>query len=272
MTSAFTKTLAAQPSGFDFVKAHFDCEENRYSAANPNGFVNFGSAQNYLHGSELESFLPNVSFLHTDSHYRPFGGTEDCRQAVAAYLSDLTRDSQNSVDVDPNEILVGNGLISVLEALGRALLDDGDKVLVPTPVFPGLVNALTLRLQSGIEFLPTGPDDGFRISPQAIESSLRKHAEGGNRIKAVLICSPGNPVGQVLSLAELREIHRIAKSFDCPLIVDEIYASSCFDGVNFTSAIELQEQDVFILGGLSKDFGLAGFATAWLLCPDEDVR
>ena len=267
MSSTFTNDIVAQAKGFDFVRAHFDCEKNRYSASNPDGYVNFGSAQNQLHGLELDSFLTDSSFRLQDAHYQSFSGTSDCRDAVARYLSDTAR-----ADVDSDHIVIGNGLISLLEALGRSLLDAGEKVLVPTPVFPGLVNALTLRLSSGVEFLHRSPTDGFRISSQSIETALREHREAGSRIKALLISSPGNPIGQVLSADELQQIHAIAREYECYLIVDEVYANSCFEGTRFHSAIELDADDVFVLGGLSKDFGLAGFATGWLHCRHDAVR
>ena len=53
MPSQFTEILAKKPAGFDFVDAHFQCESNRFSDHNPNGFVNFGSAQNQLHAELL---------------------------------------------------------------------------------------------------------------------------------------------------------------------------------------------------------------------------
>lgn len=272
MTSQFTKSLLSQKPSFDFVAAHFACENNLYSQANPEGYVNFGSAQNFLQSDQRSKLLQSLSVDTEDARYQPFAGTESCRAAVAKYLQQSTKsDLKDAVVVDSSHVVLGNGLVSLLEALTIALLDEGDKVLIPTPVFPGLVNAMSLRVRSGVHFLHTKEDDEFRLTPASLEAELTAQASS-QQIRAVLLCSPGNPIGQVFSRQELCELLAVAKRFDCALIVDEIYAGSCLNGVSFCSAIELQSDHVYVLGGLSKDFGLAGFATGWLHVANDAVR
>lgn len=273
MPSEFTQSIVNGQPGFDFVAAHFECEQNLYSATNPQGFVNFGSAQNDLQPAELQQRLASVDYRFSDTHYQPFFGTESCRLAVATYLADISHaDKHEQAFVDPDSLVLGNGVISLLEALAVALLDDGDRVLVPTPVFPGLVNALSLRVRSNVAFLPTTSSTDFRLNADMVEAKLKSAAEDGQRIKALLLCSPGNPVGQVYGAEELRAIADVAAGFHCALIVDEIYAGSCYDDASFVSVMTLNRPNVYVLGGLSKDFGLAGFATGWLHLPNEDVR
>lgn len=269
MTSKFTQSILEQKPGFDFVAAHFACENDLFSQSNPDGFVNFGSAQNFLQTDQRLQLLQSLAVDSKDARYQPFAGTESCRRAVAEYMQQITEASMDSVD--PADIVLGNGVISLLEALTIALLDSGEKVLVPTPVFPGLVNAMTLRVKSGVHFLHTTEHDEFRLTPARLEAELRAQA-ADKKIRAVLLCSPGNPIGQVFSRQELSEFLSIAQEFDCALIVDEVYAGSCLPDVSFCSAIELQSDNVYVLGGLSKDFGLAGFATGWLHIGNDAVR
>lgn len=266
MTSQFTQSLAQAKPGFDFVAAHFQCEENRYSQFNPNGFVNLGSAQNALHAEMLGERLALSQCYAEDTHYQAFSGTVDCRDAIADYMQ-----SQTDVPVSPSSIVVGNGIISVLEALTIALLNEGESVLIPTPVFPGLVAATSLRVNSKVELMDSRAEDGFRITPEAIEAHLHQLRFEGKNVRAILLCSPGNPVGQVFSKRDLQNFLDVAESFDCELIVDEVYAGSVFDGNEFTSAVSLQSEHVHVLGGLSKDFGLAGYATGWLQTTNQDV-
>ena len=266
MSSQFTEAVVHNPPKFDFVAAHFNCETNRFSEENPEGFVNLGSAQNYLHAERLDERLALLQSDSDDVHYQPFGGTAKCRQSIADYLQ-----SQAGIAVADNSIIVGNGIISVLEALTIALLDEGDSVLIPTPVFPGLVAAMSLRVRSQVELMETDSRSGFRLTPAAIEAHLYQLRFQGKRVRAILLCSPGNPVGQVFSYDELREFLDVAEMFDCALIVDEVYAGSVFEGQAFTSAISLQSENVYVLGGLSKDFGLAGHATGWLQSTNQDV-
>ena len=266
MSSRFTESVVQNKPKFDFVAAHFDCETNRFSERNPEGFVNLGSAQNYLHAELLGDRLAFVEGQAGDVHYQPFTGTAECQQSIADYLQ-----HQAGVSVAHDSIVVGNGIISILEALTIALLDEADSVLIPTPVFPGLVAAMNLRVRSHVELMETDPHNGFRLTPAAMEAYLHQSRWDGRRIRAILLCSPGNPVGQVFSPEELRGFLDVAEMFDCALIVDEVYAGSVFEGHEFTSAISLQSDNVYVLGGLSKDFGLAGHATGWLQSSNKDV-
>ena len=202
----------------------------------------------------IESRLQSLDWNLADTPYRDFAGTESSRTAVANYLQDISGQS-----VDPNHVVIGNGLVSVLEAISIAILDAGDHVLVTTPVFPGLITALTSRTEASFVPLETTADEQFQLSPSALTEKLEFERTQGRRVKAVLLCSPGNPIGQVFTATEVQQFVKIAEDFNVALIVDEIYASSCFDGVDFVSALTANSDHVITIGGLSKDFGLAGY-------------
>lgn len=266
MLSEFTKQLLNKSNRFDFVAAHFACEKDKFSESNPNGFVNLGSAQNFLGKTSIQSRLEALDWNLADTPYRDFAGTESSRTAVANYLQRISGRS-----VDPNHVVIGNGLVSVLEAIGIAILDAGDHVLVTTPVFPGLVTALTSRTQASFIPLETSADHQFQLSPAILKEKLEFELKHGRHVKAVLLCSPGNPIGQVFTAAEVQQFVKIAEDFNVALVVDEIYASSCFDGVDFTSALTANSDHVITIGGLSKDFGLAGYTTAWACTSNEYI-
>ena len=266
MYSEFTKRLLDSSGSFDFVAAHFACEADKYSTENPAGFVNLGSAQNFLSKTAIEERLSSLEWLVDDTPYRAFAGTDSCRAAVASYLKNIS-----GRIVGPNHIVVGNGMISVLESLSIAILDAGDSVLVTTPVFPGLVTALTSRTQANFIPLETGPETEFKLSPEVLRAKLENELNKGSCVKAVLLCSPGNPIGQVFTADEIGQFVDIAGEFNVALIVDEIYASSCFSGVDFVSALSVESDNVITIGGLSKDFGLAGYTTAWACTTNEYI-
>ena len=266
MFSEFTKRLLNSSNGFDFVAAHFACEKDKFSTSNPNGFVNLGSAQNFLGKTAIQSRLKALDWNLADTPYRDFAGTESSRTAVANYLQEISGQK-----VDPNHVVIGNGLVSVLEAISIAILDAGDHVLVTTPVFPGLITALTARTEASFIALETTVDEQFQLSPSAVRAKLEFELRQGSRVKAVLICSPGNPIGQVFTAAQMQEFVKIAEDFNVALIVDEIYASSCFEGVDFVSALTVNSDNVITIGGLSKDFGLAGYTTAWACTSNEYI-
>ena len=266
MYSKYAQSFIDQTASFDFVAAHFACEQNKFTANNPDGFVNFGSAQNLLSKTAIGQRLTSLQWEPEDTLYRKFIGTDDCRQSIANYLQDI---SKREINFD--QIVVGNGLISLLEALGRSILNPGDSILIPTPVFPGLVTALTARTAARIVTLETNSKDNFRLSPSLVREKVISLRNQGAPVKAILLCSPGNPIGQVYSTNEVREFIDLAEEFDVALIVDEVYASSCFEGVDFVSALSFESDNVFVMGGLSKDFGLAGYTAAWVHATNDVI-
>ena len=269
MYSQFTQRVVGQTGGFDFVAAHFDCESNLYTRDNPDGYVNFGSAQNFIHHEWITELGRQCQWDVDDAHYEPFEGTNACREAITRFISRMMPDGGSGLNA--SNVVVGNGIISLLEALGIALLDPGDSVLVPTPVFPGLVGALSTRMRSDVRFFHTQPESDFQLNPAELEEHMDRLRQSGIRVKAILICSPGNPVGQVFTAEELRRLLALAEAFDCHLIVDEVYAGSVLNGAEFVTASGLGSDRIHVLGGLSKDFGLAGYATGWLATRNEPV-
>ena len=99
MYSEFTSRLVNAKSSFDFVAAHFACEADKYSADNPNGYVNPGSAQNFLSKQDISQRLKALDWSPEDTPYRQFSGTDGCRTAVASYLSELS-----GRDIDPGRL------------------------------------------------------------------------------------------------------------------------------------------------------------------------
>ena len=259
MYSKYARDIFGQQDTFDFVAAHFACEQDKFSNDNPDGFVNFGSAQNFLGKLEIAERLKSLKWQEQDTPYRKFIGTDDCRLSVASYLQEIS-----GREVSFDHLVIGNGLISLMEALGHSILDRGDSVLIPTPVFPGLVTALTARTGASFVALEAEADSGFQLTPAALREKLDSLSLQGDMVIAVLLCWPGNPVGQVFSAQEVKEFVCLAEEFGIALIVDEIYASSCFEGVEFVSALSFESDNVFVVGGLSKDFGVAGLTTAWV--------
>lgn len=266
MYSEFTNRLLNAKSGFDFVTAHFECEKNKFSQNNPNGYVNFGSAQNFISKQQIEKRLDSMRYSSADAAYCSFAGTSSCRSAIAHYLGDIA--GQN---ISPDNIVVGNGLISILEAIGIAILNPGDSLLMPTPVFPGLVTAFTSRIGASFIPLATKPVDQFAITPEKLEARIQELRVVGRNVKAVLLCSPGNPIGQVFTADQVREFIQLSEALDFTLVVDEIYASSCFNDVEFFSSLAIPSDNVVAVGGLSKDFGVAGYSTGWAHTTNKSI-
>ena len=148
-----------------------------------------------------------------------------------------------------------------------ALLDPQDEVLVLSPYwvsYPPLV-----RIAGGIPIIvPCDPKDGFRPDPLAIERAI------GPKTKAIIVNSPNNPTGVVLSKDELQAIARVAAAHDLFIISDEVYEGMVFDGrkhVSIGSLPEARDRTITV-SGVSKSYSMAGWRLGFLGAPEPIVR
>lgn len=192
-----------------------------------------------------------------DSHYGPSAGKLELRKAVASYLKD-TRD----VSYDPeNEILITNGGTEGLTAITFSLLNPGDKVLVPTPVFSLYFPIITL---TGAECIQVDTsDDGFVLTPERLESEIQKH---GDDIKMIILNYPCNPTGRAYSEDLLRKLGKILKEHNILIVADEMYSELTYDQEHFSLATILPEQTLLV-SGLSKSHAMTGWRLGYIAGP-----
>lgn len=143
------------------------------------------------------------------------------------------------------------------EALGITLstiLDDGDELLVPEPYYP---NYSTLAAMAGasIRPIPTSPEEGYRY---AVREKILPLINENTR--AILITSPGNPTGNVLSAEEMRVIADIAKEKSLFLISDEVYREFIYTGGKMSSMLEFDDiyENTIVIDSVSKRFSACG--------------
>ena len=186
-------------------------------------------------------------------------------QTLAAIANHLTQ--RSGVAVSPEQILytagTQNGLCTALLTLVQA----GDEVLVPDPyyaTYEGLVAA------SGATFVPvaTRPEDDFHVTAQAIERTVTK------RTKVLLLNTPSNPTGAVLTEKEIDEIGAVCERHDLWIICDEVYADMTFD-VPFCSPFDRPHlrHRTLAVSSISKSHALPGFRAGWVAShPDVTPR
>jgi len=143
--------------------------------------------------------------------------------------------------------------------LFAALLEEGDEILLPDPSYACYPD--TIRFVGGIpRFLRTREEDGFQPSPPEAAARLSP------RVKGILVNSPSNPAGSVISTEWLREL----ASLPVPLISDEIYHGLTYEGEE-RSALEFSP-DAFVLGGFSKAYAMTGWRLGYLVAPRQCIR
>lgn len=161
-----------------------------------------------------------------------------------------------------SESLVTSGVSGGLLLGFMAALDPGDHVLLPDPYFTmypvlaGLVGADW----SGYEMYP-----GIPLTEAALEAAL--DPEGRSRL--LLINSPSNPTGRVLSAAELDVVGAFAKKHDLVVVSDEIYDEFVYDGPHDSAVGHVDEDRLLLLGGFSKTYGMPGWRMGYAAGPHD---
>jgi aspartate aminotransferase len=192
-------------------------------------------------------------------------GEPRLREAVAAKLA---RD--NGLSCDPaSEILVTTGATFGIYAAMTALLQDGDEVLVPDPIYDAYQSPIALARGRSRPVRAPIEDGRFVLTRDALEQSVTPAS------KVLLLNTPWNPVGTVFREEELREIGDFVVRHSLTLISDEIYEAIVYEGRRHVSPAslspELQRRTVLV-NSLSKTYAMTGWRAGYCAGPAEIVR
>jgi len=191
------------------------------------------------------------------THYTPAAGLPELREAIARHYQD-----QFGVTVDAGRILITPGASGALQLILAVLVDPGSQVLMADPGYP--CNRNFVYLYDGEPVLiPVGPEQGYQLSTDMLEQYWT------GRTRCVMLASPSNPTGTVVSGDTLQAMLDFIRQRKGSLIVDEIYQNLCYHGKPQT-ALALGE-DIFVINSFSKYFGMTGWRLGWLVAPEAYV-
>ncbi|WP_333787446.1 pyridoxal phosphate-dependent aminotransferase [Methanomethylovorans sp.] len=191
-----------------------------------------------------------------ETKYTHSQGIPQLRKAIA--------DNYNrkfELDIDPGQIIVTSGTSPGLLLLFIALLEQGDEVIMSNPhyaCYPNFVRAM----QASPRFIYTKEEGGFILEPSEVCKAIN------SKTKAILVNSPCNPTGQVMTAKQLMELAVIAG--DVPIISDEIYQGLVYEGEDHT--ILEYTDNAFVLNGFSKLYAMTGWRLGYLISPKQYVR
>jgi alanine-synthesizing transaminase len=159
--------------------------------------------------------------------------------------------------VTAEEVFIGNGVSELIDLVLRALLNDGDEVLVPSPDYPLWTAAVNLNRGRAVHY-PCKPENGFLPDPAEIEAMVTR------RTRALVVINPNNPTGAVWPRALLEQIVQVAEKHKLVIFSDEIYDQMVYDGAEFTPLATLvRDTLVCTLSGLSKVYRACGYRVGW---------
>ena len=198
-----------------------------------------------------------------DTHYPPSPGTPALLKGIVEKL----KRENNVQHITPEQIMVTPGAKWALFATLAALLEPGDEVLVLDPSWVSY--SPMVQLQRGVPIsVPLASDNGFQITADLLERYITP------KTKLLMVNSPNNPTGRVLSRAEIDAIVYVACKHDLYVLSDEIYEHIIFgDHVHYSLAAEpgMAERTI-IVNGFSKAYAMTGWRLGWLAGPQPIVK
>ena len=192
------------------------------------------------------------------SYYTGMSGLLTLRQAASDFVKE-----KYQLDYNPeNEILVTIGATEALSATLTAILEEGDKVLLPAPAYPGYEPIVNLVGAEIVEIDTT--ENGFVLTPEMLEKAI---LEQGDKLKAVILNYPANPTGITYSREQLEALAAVLHKYEIFVVCDEVYSELTYTGGNHVSLGTMLRDQTIIINGLSKSHAMTGWRLGFIFAP-----
>ncbi|MBW1674215.1 MAG: aminotransferase class I/II-fold pyridoxal phosphate-dependent enzyme, partial [Deltaproteobacteria bacterium] len=183
------------------------------------------------------------------THYTHSQGIPELRDAICRHYM-----KKYAVNVDPEQIIITSGTSPALLLIFSTFLEPGDTIIVSNPYYPCYPNIINY-VGGNCVFVNTKEDDGFQFHPEEVAKKINSHTKG------ILINSPSNPVGNLLSAERMKRIADLGTY----IISDEIYHGLVYEGKEHT-ILEYTDK-AFVLNGFSKLYAMTGWRLGYVIAP-----
>lgn len=201
------------------------------------------------------------SLKQGDVFYTSNYGDMELRRAIAEKL-----EKQNHIPYRAEEILVTVGLSEAIFDLLCTILDEEDEILVPDPVWMNYVNVPWLLGAVPVSYR-LREENGWQMDLDEIRGKITK------KTKALVLVTPNNPTGSILSEENLLEISRLAQENDFLVVADEVYERLVYDGNTHVSIASLpgMKERTITLNGMSKTYSMTGWRLGYAAAPEKFI-
>ncbi|MEJ7144846.1 aminotransferase class I/II-fold pyridoxal phosphate-dependent enzyme [Staphylococcus capitis] len=183
-------------------------------------------------------------------------GLPETRQAISNYFK-----KKYGFEYSEEEIIITNGASEALDTSLRSMIEPGDEILIPGPVYAGYIPLI--ETLGGTPIYMDTTQSEFKVTPELINSHITE------KTKAILLNYPTNPTGVILERSEVKAIVNTLVDKHLFIISDEIYAENTFKGTHtsFAEFTEIRDQ-LLLIGGLSKSHSATGIRIGFLIGPE----
>jgi aspartate/methionine/tyrosine aminotransferase len=192
------------------------------------------------------------------THYSPTPGLWDLRTAIARHLN-----SRHPVTIDPKSVLTTPGAKMMIFTIIQCVVDPGDEVICPDPGYPAYEAAIRMAGATPVP-VQLWEFKGFRFDLDELARRITP------RTKMIVINSPQNPTGGVLTLTDLKRIADLADKHDLLILSDEIY-SEIYYAERPASVLDVPDllDRVFFVNGFSKIYAMTGWRLGYSIVPED---
>ncbi len=216
--------------------------------------VNFGAGEPHFSTPQHIKDAAIQAIQDNFTRYTVVSGIPELRKAIVErHAADF------ATDYAPDEcVFTTGGKLALFNAI-QVLVDHGDEVILPVPYWVSFKDIIQYA-GGKVVYLPTDEKENFRITADAIEAAITP------RTKAIILNSPSNPAGSVVSAADLERIVRLAHERNIFVLLDECYiylnyTGALISGASFTEA----KEHIVVLGSLSKTYAMTGWRAGYAL-------
>jgi aspartate aminotransferase len=223
--------------------------------------VDFGAGEPHFQVPQHIKDATIAAIQGNFSKYTAVGGTAELRDAIAArHAGDFGSDYKRE------EIIASTGGKGALFNAFQVLVDHGDEVIIPTPYWVSFKDIVNYGGGKCV-FVDTDESQGFKLTAHMVERAITP------RTKVILLNSPNNPTGAVVTPEDTAEIVKMAAARGIYVISDECYVYLNYTGKLFSAASVREGRDfVIIVGSLSKTYAMTGWRLGYAMGPAAIIK
>lgn len=208
-------------------------------------------------------FIINAAFeaaKNGETFYSPSLGIDPLRAAISTYYKKIYQ-----TDVPTDRIFVTASATHAMHLALTSIIEPGDDVMAITPIWKNLLSAVAVAQGNITEFPLEYKNNQWNLDIDSLFASVTE------KTKALLLVSPSNPTGWIMSDDEIRQIVAFARKQDIWIVADEVYGRMIYDKDHAPTFLHHIKDDdkVFIVNSFSKAYAMTGWRLGWLVGPQH---